>query len=90
MSIISIIQFIVFSIVLPTVLSILYSKNVEKYKLNYSLTKGIYYLIYAIVVAYDYLVNQDQLHVAGLAVTIAIFEGLPLLLVPLFVKNYKR
>lgn len=77
-------NFIGINIVLPVALSVLYARFPKKYKFNYDVTKAIWYLCYAAVVSYDYLVHNAQRYIAGFTVTIAIMEGVPLLLFPLF------
>lgn len=79
----SAINFIFTNIALPLALSVLYSCSPEKYGLQCNITKAVWYLFYAAAVSYDYLVRSSQQYVAGFAVTIAIMEGIPLILVPL-------
>lgn len=83
-------HFIIFNIVFPIVLSVIFSKNFERHQLSYSVTKGTWYLMYAFVVVYDYIINDMTKYVAGFTVTLAIMEGLPLILTPLFKKSDKK
>lgn len=78
------IEFIFINICLPFVLSIIYSKNPKKQQTNYEITKGIWYLIYGGVVAFDYLFYKQSRYVAGFTITLAIMEGVPLILKRLF------
>lgn len=89
MSVFETVHFIVLYIFLPIILSVLYSIRVKNNKLNYDLTKGAFYLCYAAFTTIYYLINQTQQAATGLAITIAIFEGLPLILIPLFNKDCK-
>ena len=77
------VDFIIVNILLPITLSILYSHKIEKNGINYIVTKGVWYLGYAIAVAIDYLVYDMNRYVVGFTVTIAIMEGLPLILKPI-------
>lgn len=74
------ISFIIFNLMLPLVLSILYSTNAKKHQSNYEITKGVWYLIYGGVVACDYLINSQSRYVAGFTLCLAIMEGIPLFL----------
>lgn len=80
-------EFIIFDIFLPMILSILYSTNTKKYHNHYELTKGVWYVNYGGVVAYDYLINRQTRYVAGFTVCLAIMEGVPLILKHIFDKN---
>ena len=84
------INFIAMSLTLPLILSVLYSRYPKKYKLHYGFTKAVWYIGYAAVVTFDYLVHNVEQSVAGLAVTIAIMEGVPLILIPLFSVVYGK
>ena len=77
-------SFIFTNVVVPVALSVLYARFPKKNKLNYDLIRATWYLFYAAVVSYDYLVHNAQRYIAGFTVTIAIMEGLPLMLLPLF------
>lgn len=81
------IDFIIFNLTLPLVLSVLYSTDMKKYQNNYEITKGVWYLFYGGVVAYDYLINSQSRYVAGFTLCLAIMEGVPLLLKRVFKKN---
>ena len=86
----NIFSFLVFSVFMPCVLSIIYSKDPDKYQLKYNVTKSCWYLIYAILMCIDYLIYSEQRGVVEFAITLAIMEGLPLILIPafkLFTKN---
>lgn len=78
------IDFMFINICLPFVLSIIYSKNSKKQQMNYEITKGVWYLIYGGVVAVDYLFYEQSQYVAGFTITLAIMEGVPLILKRLF------
>lgn len=56
--------------------------------MNYELTKGMWYLLYGGFVAVDYLYQQQTQYIAGFTVTLAIMEGVPLILKRIF--NLKR
>ena len=73
----SIFNFILMNIILPTGLCIIYSRNPAKQGRNYILTKSLWYLLYAIVITANYLWGIESPSVIGFAVTLAIFEGLP-------------
>lgn len=81
------IDFIIFDLILPLILSILYSTNMKKYQNNYEITKGVWYLSYGGIVAYDYLINSQSRYVAGFTLCLAIMEGVPLILARVFDKN---
>ena len=81
------ISFAFFNICIPLVLSIIYSKNPQKQQINYEITKGIWYLFYGGVVAVDYLYHEQTKGVAGFTVTLAIMEGVPLILKKVFNAN---
>lgn len=81
------INFILVNICLPFILSIYYSKKSKKQQINYELTKGVWYLLYGGVVAADYLFCEQIKYVAGFTVTLAIMEGVPLLLKRFFQKD---
>lgn len=84
---IQIVYFITINVIIPLILSCYYSWNPQKNQLNYDLTKGSYYCVYGIFVCIDYLVegrlNNLQSAIAGLAIVLAMFEGIPLVLKPL-------
>lgn len=62
----------------------LYSaKPTKKNTLYYKITKGILYLFNAGAVIYSFFPGKYDTAVACLTVSIAIFEGLPLILLPL-------
>lgn len=82
------IHFIFGNVFLPLILSIYYSKYPKKNQINYEITKGIWYLIYGSIVAVDYLCKQETKYVIGFAVSLAIMEGIPLLLKKIFNPNY--
>ena len=77
-------NFIFINVVVPVALSIVYARFPRKNKLSYDFIRATWYLFYAAVVSYDYLVHNAQRYIAGFTVTIAIMEGLPLMLLPLF------
>ncbi|MCH5300957.1 MAG: hypothetical protein J1E56_06525 [Ruminococcus sp.] len=82
------IHYIAFYVLLPIILSVVYSKTPEKYQLQFSITKGCFYLFNAFLVATLYLFSWDtETGVSGFAVMLAIFEGLPSILKPLFNKK---
>ena len=81
------ISFIIFNLILPLVLSILYSTDAKKHQNSYEITKGVWYLVYGCVVAYDYLINSQSRYVAGFTLCLAIMEGIPLLLKRVFDKE---
>lgn len=78
------INFVLINIGLPLIMNIIYLKNPKKNQINYEITKGMWYLIYAIVVAVDYLYDKQTQYVVGFTITLAIMEGVPLLLGRLF------
>lgn len=78
------INFVLVNMVLPLILSIYYSKKSEKQQINYELTKGVWYLLYGGMVVIDYLCQKQTQYIAGFTVTLAIMEGIPLLLKRLF------
>lgn len=82
------INFAIINICLPLVLSFFYSKNPKKQQKNYEITKGAWYLLYGGLVAVDYLYQQQTQYIAGFTVTLAIMEGVPLILKKFF--NSKR
>ncbi len=81
------INFVFVNICLPLILSIYYSTNPKKQQINYELTKGAWYLIYAGAVSVDYLCYEQTQYIAGFTITLAIMEGVPLLLKRLFNVN---
>lgn len=81
----SFIHFVFLSICLPIALSVLYSVKPTKKNTNYyQITKGVLYLFNAGAVIYSFFPGKYDTAVACLTVSIAIFEGLPLILLPLF------
>ena len=72
--------FLLMNILLPIVLCIVYSRNPAKQKQNFILTKSTWYVLYAIITA-NYLWDVKSSLVIGLAVILAIFEGLPPILI---------
>lgn len=82
------IHFILVNIFLPLILSIYYSKYPPKKQINYEITKGMWYLIYGSIVTIDYLCKQETEYVTGFTVSLAIMEGIPLLLKKIFNPNY--
>lgn len=70
--------FLLMNILLPIVLCIVYSRNPAKQ--NFILTKSTWYVLYAIITA-NYLWDVKSSLVIGLAVILAIFEGLPPILI---------
>lgn len=81
------INFILINICLPLILSIYYSKNSKKQQISYELTKDVFYLLYGVVVAADYLFCEQIKYVAGFTVTLAMMEGVPLLFKRFFQKD---
>lgn len=81
------IDFIIVNLILPLVLSILYSTNIKKHQNSYEITKGVWYLFYGGVVAYDYLINSQSRYVTGFTLCLAIMEGIPLILKRIFDKK---
>ncbi len=67
------IDFIIVNLILPLVLSILYSTNIKKHQNSYEIIKGVWYLFYGGVVAYDYLIKSR--YVTGFTLCLAIVEG---------------
>ena len=59
-------------------------KNPKKQQMNYEITKGLWYLFYGGFVAVDYLCQQQTQYVAGFTVTLAIMEGVSLILKRIF------
>lgn len=68
-------------------LSVIYSKNPKKQQINYELAKGAWYLIYGGIVAVDYLYHEQTQYVAGFTITLAIMDGIPLLLKRVFIAD---
>lgn len=83
MSILSIIHFILLGVVLPIVLSVIYSAKPVKNALNYKITKGAFYLLNAGAVMISFFTGNGTNAIASLTVSIAIFEGLPPILLSL-------
>lgn len=83
------INFILINIGLPLILSIYYLKNSKKQQINYELTKGVWYLFYGGIVAIDYLFSDQTKYIAGFTVSLAIMEGVPLLLKRIFNNDMK-
>ena len=81
------VSFICINIILPIILTVVYSVNTRKYGRQYSLTKAVWYLCYASVVTWDYLINEMTRYVAGFTVTLAIMEGVPCLIAAFFEKD---
>lgn len=52
----------------------------NKYQTNYELAKGVWYLFYGSVIAFDYLINEQSRYVASCTVCLGILEGMLLLL----------
>ncbi len=75
------------NICLPLILSLIYSKNPKKQQINYEVTKGVWYLFYGGLAAVDYLYQQQTQYIAGFTVTLAIMEGVPLILKRIFNSN---
>lgn len=74
----------IINICFPLLLGIIYSRNSEKQQRNYDITKGVWYLIYGGVVAVDYLYQQKTQYIAGFPITLAIMEGVPLIMKRVF------
>lgn len=90
------VRFVILNVILPLILSCYYSWNVQKKQLQYDLTKGAFYCIYGILVCIDYCVKGHlsdlQNTIVGLPIMLAMMEGIPLLLKPLFccIKHNKK
>ncbi len=74
-----IIRIVIIHILVPAILSVYYSFNKKANQRNYDITKGIFYLANAVAVILDFFLNTYEFSVAGLSVTIAIMEGVPLI-----------
>lgn len=83
------INFILINIGFPLILSTYYSIKTKKQQINYEITKGVWYLVYGGVVAVDYLFSEQTRYIAGFTVTLAIMEGIPLLLKRIFNNDMK-
>lgn len=81
------INFVIINICFPLILSHIYSKKPKKQQINYEVTKGVWYLFYGGLVAVDYLYQQQTQYIAGFTVTLAIMEGVPLILKRIFNSN---
>lgn len=83
------IEFILINIGLPLILSTYHSIKPKKQQINYEITKGVWYLLYGGVVAADYLFREQTKYIVGFTVTLAIMEGVPLLLKRIFNNDMK-
>lgn len=86
MNIFQSIHFLFTVCIIGIVLSVVYAKNPKKYQKNYILTKAVWSVLGAIIVAINYISGNDGLErtIAMFTVSLGLLEGLPMLLKPFF------
>ena len=86
MTIFQTIEFLITVCIIGIVFSVIYAQNPKKHQRNYILTKAVWSVLGAIIVAINYISENDGLEqtIAIFTVSLGLLEGLPILLKPLF------